>query len=145
MGFDRVRAGNLGDVHPARRRRGTTGKLFGSTLSNPFVLAFVAIVFLALAASISGRSSCLPSSLNIDSDPAALATEAVPHRLVSGLIAHLARGQCSPESSAHRKDEKRAFRRGVRSSLSRSRLGFPFWPSAHSPVSLPKGGRGWST
>src|SRR5258708_18360460 len=33
---------------------GYTGSLFGSTLSNPWVLAFVAVVFLALAASMFG-------------------------------------------------------------------------------------------
>jgi len=81
---------------------GTTGRLFGSTLSNPFVLAFVAVVFLALAASMFGAFEfVLPSSLNNRlATPAAPVTAALSSSGWSaGSSPHLARDRCSPESS----------------------------------------------
>src|SRR5882724_2895039 len=120
---------------------GTTGKLFGSTLSNPFVLAFVAIVFLALAASMFGAFEfVLPSSLN--NRLATLGGSGYGGAFLIGLVSGLIAAPCTgPVLTGILLliGKTRSAGLGAAAMLAFSLgLGLPFWLVGTFAVSLPK-------
>ena len=122
---------------------GYTGSLFGGALSNPWVLAFVAIVFLALAASMFGAFDfVLPSSLN--NKLAELGGVGYGGAFLIGAVSGLIAAPCTgpvltgillwigkTKSASLGAAALFAFSVG---------LGLPFWLVGTFAVSLPKGG-----
>jgi thiol:disulfide interchange protein DsbD len=122
---------------------GYTGHLLGSQLSNPWVLAVVAIVFLALAASMFGAFDlALPSWLN--NRLAQLGGMGYRGAFVLGLVSGLIASPCTgpvltgillwiehTRSAALGAAAMFAFSLG---------LGLPFWLVGTFALSLPKGG-----
>jgi thiol:disulfide interchange protein DsbD len=123
---------------------GYTGSLFGSALSNPWVLAFIAIVFLAMAASMFGAFEfVLPSSMN--NRMAALGGIGYGGAFLIGLVSGLIAAPCTgpvltgiliwigkTKSAGLGAAALFAFSLG---------LGLPFWLVGTFAVGLPKGGR----
>ncbi|MET0593515.1 MAG: cytochrome c biogenesis protein CcdA, partial [Polyangiaceae bacterium] len=122
---------------------GYTGSLFGAALANPFVLALVAIVFLALAASMFGAFDfVLPSSLN--NKLAELGGVGYGGAFLIGAVSGLIAAPCTgpvltgillwigkTKSASLGAAALFAFSMG---------LGLPFWLVGTFAVSLPKGG-----
>jgi thiol:disulfide interchange protein DsbD len=122
---------------------GYTGSLFGSALANPWVLALVAIVFLALAASMFGAFDfVLPSSLN--NKLAQLGGVGYGGAFLVGAVSGLIAAPCTgpvltgillwigkTKSASLGAAALFAFSLG---------LGLPFWLVGTFAVSLPKGG-----
>jgi thiol:disulfide interchange protein DsbD len=123
---------------------GYTGSLFGSVLSNPWVVTFIALVFLALAASMFGAFEfVLPSSLN--NRLAQLGGIGYGGAFLIGLVSGLIAAPCTgpvltgillwigkTKSASLGAAALFAFSLG---------LGLPFWLVGTFAVSLPKGGR----
>jgi thiol:disulfide interchange protein DsbD len=122
---------------------GYTGSLFGSALSNPWVLAFVAVVFLALAASMFGAFEfVLPSFLTNK-----LATlggigygGAFLLGVVSGLIAAPCTGPVLTGILLWIGKTKSAGLGAAALFAFSLGLGLPFWLVGAFAVALPKGG-----
>ena len=122
---------------------GYTGSLFGAALSNPWVLAFVAVVFLALAASMFGAFDfVLPSRLN--NKLAELGGVGYGGAFLIGAVSGLIAAPCTgpvltgillwigkTKSASLGAAALFAFSVG---------LGLPFWLVGTFAVSLPKGG-----
>jgi thiol:disulfide interchange protein DsbD len=122
---------------------GYTGSLFGAALANPWVLALVAIVFLALAASMFGAFDfVLPSSLN--NKLAELGGVGYGGAFLIGAVSGLIAAPCTgpvltgiliwigkTKSASLGAAALFAFSLG---------LGLPFWLVGTFAVSLPKGG-----
>jgi thiol:disulfide interchange protein DsbD len=122
---------------------GYTGSLFGAALSNPWVLGFVAIVFLALAASMFGAFDfVLPSSLN--NKLAEIGGVGYGGAFLIGAVSGLIAAPCTgpvltgillwigkTKSASLGAAALFAFSLG---------LGLPFWLVGTFAVSLPKGG-----
>jgi thiol:disulfide interchange protein DsbD len=123
---------------------GYTGSLFGSVLSNPWVLAFIAVVFLALAASMFGAFDiALPSWLN--NRLAQLGGMGYRGAFVLGLVSGLIASPCTgapltgillwigqTRNPALGAAAMFAFSLG---------LGLPFWLVGTFALSLPKAGK----
>jgi len=123
---------------------GYTGSLFGSVLSNPWVVGFIALVFLALAASMFGAFEfVLPASLN--NKLAQLGGIGYGGAFLIGLVSGLIAAPCTgpvltgillwigkTKSASLGAAALFAFSLG---------LGLPFWLVGTFAVSLPKGGR----
>jgi thiol:disulfide interchange protein DsbD len=122
---------------------GYTGSLFGAALANPWVLAFVAVVFLALAASMFGAFDfVLPSGLN--NKLAELGGVGYGGAFLIGAVSGLIAAPCTgpvltgillwigkTKSASLGAAALFAFSLG---------LGLPFWLVGTFAVSLPKGG-----
>src|SRR5882757_6687204 len=123
---------------------GYTGSLFGSVLSNPWVLAFIAVVFLALAASMFGAFEfVLPSWMS--NRLAQLGGIGYGGAFLVGAVSGLIAAPCTgpvltgillwigkTKSASMGAAALFAFSLG---------LGLPFWLVGTFAVSLPKGGR----
>jgi thiol:disulfide interchange protein DsbD len=123
---------------------GYTGSLFGSVLSNPWVVGFIALVFLAMAASMFGAFEfVLPASLN--NKMAQLGgigyTGAFLIGLVSGLIAAPCTGPVLTGILLWIGKTKSASLGAAALFAFSLGLGLPFWLVGTFAVSLPKGGR----
>jgi len=135
--------GISGMFTPLGLAAGYTGSLFGSALSNPWVLAFVAAVFLALAASMFGAFEfVLPSSFN--NRLAQLGGSGYGGAFLMGLVSGVIAAPCTgpvltgillwigeTKSAAFGAAALFAFSLG---------LGLPFWLVGTFAISLPKGG-----
>ncbi len=122
---------------------GYTGSLFGSTLSNPWVLALVAIVFLTLAASMFGAFEFVLPSF-VTNKLAQLGGIGYGGAFLLGLVSGLIAAPCTgpvltgillwigkTKSAGLGAAALFAFSLG---------LGLPFWLVGAFAVSLPKGG-----
>jgi len=123
---------------------GYTGSLFGSVLSNPWVLGFIALVFLALAASMFGAFEfVLPSW--VTNRLAALGGIGYGGAFLIGLVSGLIAAPCTGPVLTGiliwiGKTKSATFGAGALFAFSLG-LGLPFWLVGTFAVSLPKGGR----
>jgi thiol:disulfide interchange protein DsbD len=123
---------------------GYTGSLFGSVLSNPWVVGFIALVFLAMAASMFGAFEfVLPSSLN--NRLAQLGGIGYGGAFLIGLVSGLIAAPCTgPVLTGILLwiGKTRSATLGAAALFAFSLgLGLPFWLVGTFAVSLPKGGR----
>jgi thioredoxin:protein disulfide reductase len=123
---------------------GYTGSLFGAALSSPWVLALVAIVFLALAASMFGAFDfVLPSGLN--NKLAELGGVGYGGAFLVGAVSGLIAAPCTGPVLTGillwiGKTKSASFGAAALFAFSLG-LGLPFWLVGTFAVSLPKGGR----
>jgi thiol:disulfide interchange protein DsbD len=122
---------------------GYTGSLFGSVLSNPWVLAVIAFVFLALAASMFGAFEfVLPSW--VTNRLAALGGIGYGGAFLIGLVSGLIAAPCTGPVLTGiliwiGKTKSATLGAGALFAFSLG-LGLPFWLVGTFAVSLPKGG-----
>jgi thiol:disulfide interchange protein DsbD len=123
---------------------GYSGHLFGANLANPWVLAFVAIVFLALAASMFGAFDfTLPAWLNNRlAQMGGLGYRgAFVLGMVSGIIAAPCTGPVLTGILLWIGQTKSALLGAAAMFAFSLGLGFPFWIVGTFAISLPKGGK----
>jgi thiol:disulfide interchange protein DsbD len=123
---------------------GLTGNLFGSALSNPWVVSFIALIFLALAASMFGAFEfVLPSSLT--NRLAQVGGIGYGGAFLLGLVSGVIAAPCTGPVLTGiliwiGKTKSAALGAGALFAFSIG-LGIPFWLVGTFAVHLPKGGR----